>query len=355
MRREHRRSCRFSIDTIVPLAALLLSACSTFTSSNDREKADDHYNNARSYLNNRDYERSADQVRRGLVYDESHYGLRLMQGWLQAIAGRNDPRSYERALQTFDELRDERSDDEHDYRLLLLSGQAHQGLYLAHRRAALALEREIESTSPSGESTPGDIEQKRARAAEHRRELVRHMDAAEKDYERLASRDGEGKFPALERLFVLETDRATLLEGEARRLQLERAAARAEEYLALNAYRQEHYSVMLELTLEAEQEALGRETRRELRRRERAFRATYANLLFDLGKWDKAREQLDLVIAIDPTIDANYYNRARCLIELGRKSAAKRDLQDFLRMTKLAYDSPRVTEANQLLQDLRDA
>ena len=46
---------------------------------------------------------------------------------------------------------------------------------------------------------------------------------------------------------------------------------------------------------------------------------------------------------------------ARCLIELGRKSAAKRDLQDFLRMTKLAYDSPRVTEANQLLQDLRDA
>lgn len=334
---------------ICSLTLAWAGACSAFTSSVDREKADDHYNNARSYLNNRDYARSMDQVRRGLVYDDDHYGLLLMQGWLQAIGGREDPKSYETALATFDDLRDRRSDSEHDYRLLLLSGQSHQGLYLAHRRMALKLEREAETSPPAEQS------QKRARAAEHRLEIARHMDAAEKDYLILAKREGEGRFPALERLFVLETDRAVSLEGDARRAQLEKAAKRAEQYLALNAYRQEHYTVMLELTQEVDQEELGRETRRDLRRRERAFRATYANLLFDLERWEEARKQLDLVIALDPTIDANYYNRARCLLKLGRKDAARQDLQDFLRMTRLAYDSPRVTEANEMLAELRDA
>lgn len=341
-----RTSLFLSLSLLLPLGVTAVG-CGSFTTSANRETADDHYNNARSYLKNRDYERSMDQVQRGLVADPDHYGLLLMEGWLHTIAGKQSPEQYDLALQKFDELRDRRSKGAHDYRLWLLSGQSHQGLYQWHRRVASQLRREAEHAATK------EAEQKLARAQEHEREVARHLDAAEKDYEILAQREGEGRFPALERLFVLETDRAIGLEADARTKQLERAVARAEEYLKANAYRQEHYSVMVEITPDYEQEALGRETRRELKKRERAFRATYANLLYELGRWSDARKQLDLVIESDAKIAANYYNRARCWVKLGQKNKARRDLQDFTRMTKLPFESPQVTEAYRLLDELQ--
>ena len=341
-----RTSLLLNLALLVPVC-LSSVACGSFTTSANRETADDHYNNARSYLKNRDYQRSMDQVQRGLVADPGHYGLQLMEGWLQTIAGKQSPEQYAEALKSFDEIRDRRSANDHDYRLWLLSGQSHQGLYQWHRRVAGQLRREAEHAGKS------DAEQKLARAQEHDREVARHVDAAEKDYEILAKRDGEGRFPALERLFVLETDRAIGLKGDAREKQLQRAIARAEEYLTANAYRQEHYSVMVEITPDYDQEALGRETRRELKKRERAFRATYANLLYELGRWSDACKQLDQVIESDAKIAANYYNRARCWVKLGQKNKARRDLQDFTRMTKLPFESPQVTEAYKMLDELQ--
>lgn len=330
------------------MAACLLvtiASCGSFTTNTNGTSADDHYNNARSYLQSKDYERSMDQVERGLKLDSTHYGLTLMRGWLLTMLGRREPKRYEEALEAFDSVRSMRSSG-HDYRLWLLSGEAHQGLYQWHRRVAAQLRRDAESAEK------GEAQQKLSRAAEHDRAIGKHIDAAATSYKRLAGRDGEGKFPALERLFLLETDRAIGLEGDARQQQLAIAADRAREYLDANAYRQEHYSMMLELTKDYEQEALGRQTRRALRKRERGFRAAYANLLYELRRWQDARKQLDRVIELDPKIAANYFNRARCWIALQQPNKARRDLQDFTRMTKLSYDSPRVREAYQMLEDL---
>lgn len=339
---KHSESVR---RTLGVLLLAFMTACGSLNSTRTETSADDHYNNARFYLKSKDYARSMDQVDRGLRVDPEHYGLTLLRGWLHTLQGRRDPQQFEQAIASFDELRGMRSGG-HDYRLWLLSGEAHQGLYQWHRRAAAQLRREAEGAEA------GEAQQKLSGAEEHERAIAKHIDAAEKAYTRLAKKDGEGKFPALERLFVLETDRTHGLEGADRKAQLERAVTRAKEYLDANAYRQEHYAMMLQLTTDYEQEILGRQTRRELRNRERAFRAAYANLLYELERWQDARTQLDRVIELDPKVAANYFNRARCWIALGHPNKARRDLQDFTRMTKLSYESPRVVEAYKLLEEL---
>jgi len=334
--------------TAVPVVLLgLLTGCMGVSSEN-KATADAFYNNARTYYKGRDYVRAMNQIERGLQADPDHYQLNLLEGWVLLQESRSHPELFTKALAVLDRMRGMRSESSQDYRLWLGLGQAHQGLYQLRRREALRLHKAADI-----QETPAETRvTKLAQAEEKMREFHAHLADARRYYTMLLDREDGGAFPAYERLFILETDYAVDLKGEAKRKQLEVAAKRAKTYLDANHARQEHYKVMLTITQDVEQERFARRTLAELKARERAFRGTYATLLYSMNEFQRAHEQFDRVLEIDPTRAAGYYNRARCAMKLDQTAAAREDLQNFLRLTKRPFDSPEVTEANRLLEQL---
>ena len=332
-------------------ASFAFVACASFAGPRDTEAADSHFANAQTYYYGRDLLRSADQIERGLQHDPDHYGLNLYKGLVALRIAARNPELFEQALETFERTGRLRSKSTHEYRYFIGLGMVHQGLYqqLSRRKRALEAEHDNQRTAAM-------------RRVEIKAELPiltdkieEHMNAAGKSFSQLLARDTDtGKFAAMRNLFIVETDRAIGLKDDAqKKKQLRKAANIVKDYLKANTYRQDHYGVMVDITANVDQERLGRERLRGLKQQEMDFRAAYANVLFKLGDFSDAREQLNRTIDLDPTVAAHYYNRARCSKELNDIAKARSDLQDFLRLTKSDFDAPQVREANRLLDELR--
>ena len=328
------------------VAVAIAASCGSFSSPERTKLANDFYDNAHTYYRGRDYRRSTDQITRGLEVDPDHYKLNQLQGKVLLQQARSNQELFTQALEVFQRVRGLRGD--HDYELTLDIAQAQQGLYFLHRRKA----KQLRAESLASGLSATERTHKLAKADENRKLALDHMNEAAREYKALIDAKDLGVFPAMERLFLLEIDRAYDLEGEARTQQLRRAAKIGEKYLEQNDYRQKHYKVMVDITSNALQEREGRRRVREFRRREVAFRREYGRVLFELEDWKAAAKELDRILDVVPTSADDYLSRARCRAKLGQTTEAKRDIEHFLRLTKKPFESREVREAHALQSEL---
>lgn len=105
-----------------------------------------------------------------------------------------------------------------------------------------------------------------------------------------------------------------------------------------------------------------RELRKEqdrIRSQELDVRVFLAKTLYDRAKtltdpdkrsdFEKAVVHLDAVLAANPSRTTDYFNRGRCLRELGRTDQAREDFRRFVATSNLPASNPRMIEAVQFL------
>ena len=92
---------------------------------------------------------------------------------------------------------------------------------------------------------------------------------------------------------------------------------------------------------------------REYRTREQECRALLHQLYYHVEDYTKAIEHLDKLLAVDPANSVEYFNRARCHDKLGQPAEALRDYEDFIRLTRLPFNSERVKQAREAVRRLK--
>ncbi|MFQ5505470.1 MAG: hypothetical protein ACE5F1_11825 [Planctomycetota bacterium] len=313
-------------------------------SMEERQRANGHFKNADTFFRNQKLDQSLQQVEKGLALEPDHYLLNQLRGRILLRKSRSDPAILEASLQQFEKVLDLRSIKDHEYKTFVGLGEAHTGLYHHHLNQARKLREEAKDPLLTQE-------ERRAREREakrHDRLFREHLGKAESSFRRLVSM-GDGLQPALRFLFSIETDKA-LLVGEAEKpAQYARAIEAGLAFLKLIQERRQHFESWDIASNTVQDEMMARRGLFEYRQRERECRSLLHQLYFHAGKPAKAVEQLDVLLAADPSSSVDYFNRARCYDDLGNTAKAVRDYRDFLRLTDQRFESPRVRQAREAL------
>ncbi len=339
--------------------SLLAGSCTAFggLSNEESERLAGYTERAERYFASKDYPRASQQIEKGLKVDAYDYRLNQLRGQILLRQARSDPARFRDALRQFERVRGLRSDGEHDYLTFLGLGQANQGLYQLHRR------RWREFQAKAGRSPKGSPERReaRAKAEENLRLARRYLDAAERAFQHMVEL-GDGLVQARRYLFKIAADRIQDLEGKARERQFDEAISKGLAYLDLVLARKKHYrnkeeegAAGLPAPLQIDLENEARRRRREYEMQEIECRGILHALYYHSGRYAKAIQHLDALIALDPTRAPEYYNRALCHYKLGHLEEASRDFQDFLRLTSLPFDAPKVREASAYLTRIEES
>lgn len=326
------------------LTALALGACHSL-SEEDQDKLAGYRERARLYYENttRDnpggFQRAMDQIERGLALEPEDYGLNLLRAMvaLRQYQFARRPEYLAQAETAFAQVSELRSGDDHSPQYWLGFGMAQLFLGQNQRAEADAIQESLK------QAPPGDpfCDQKDAKSREHEAKARAYLMEAKRCFQRLIDRDTM----TIESHFRLAQANTFLREFPA-------AIENAQKHLDLSVKRQDQIQKRILATDNAREERSLFAEQQDLAEQEKDVRGQLAHLFFKLGRHEDAVKQLDELLAKDPTRSADYFNRGRSLVQLGRKEEARQDFNNFLRTTRLPPDAPQVVEAFRALEKL---
>lgn len=306
------------------LASLWAPACKTDEGGvTDEQRISLHREFARKYYDAGDFVQAENQVNHGLEIDPDDPGLNLMKGYMRLRAGtRDDLFAAEKIFRG--QLRDK------DYRALLGLAETRERQGVLFLESAENVESGRTATTATDPKKRGaELRKDSAAAWKESRELYMSV---------LETRPSE--VPAINGL-----QRVTALEGD-----LEASLGWSRKLLEIASTEIEFWKSDLKRpNLSALEEG-------ELRRRLQASakllvetHLTAATTLLSLGRKDAAVAELGAALELDPSRAELYSRRAQLLLDLGRVSDARADLQQYIKLSKLDLAHPDMKRAAEML------
>lgn len=324
---------------VVTLALLLmLSGCATFgggLTSEEQQKLTLFQRNAQLYWEGQRYDQALDMVRKGLEVEPEDYKLLSLAGWVHLQLADRDARHLLEAEQYFRTAYDLRSEDDQQPHALLGFATAKQRLGREHARRAETLARE--AAKPELGQTEQSI--RKAQAEEHRRRAESHW----RESLRLSDE-------LIEREDLLRFAHKLKMETYVELNDYPNSVKAGEDCLASNAVEQAREKEIIRETMDVAAERVARADLQELIEQEERVRAALAEMHFRSGNYERAVEQLDHLLTMDPTRSTDYYNRGVALERLERHEEARRNFEKFLGTTRLPSDDERVAHAFDVTQ-----
>lgn len=336
--------------TLLVLSALLPVACSPL-SQEERNQLAECQQNAATYWGGGMLDQCLGMAEKGLEIDAEDYKLSTLKGmvWLrQASDDRYTEEQQQRLLQKAQEqlatVYDWRSPTRHEGFLLLGYGMVLQARGIRRMQDAI---RDRDAARSLGE-----------RAAGHAERLEQAAAAETQGRELLA--EARGVFEVLiERGDLTMLAHYHLMQVAAGLEQPDLVLSHGDEYLGAVRRFQEVNQSRIEASPTATFERELRKEQDRIRSQELDVRVFLAKTLYDRAKalpQDKQAEayqaavvHLDAVLAANPSRTTDYFNRGRCLRELGRNDQARDDFRRFVATSNLPASNPRMVEAVQFL------
>jgi tetratricopeptide (TPR) repeat protein len=325
------------------LPLLLLPACGLVScglfgmSDDDRNSLSRYQANAQLYYDGGNFDQALEQVRRGLEIEPDDYKLHYIRGWCFLRLVPRDPSMLQQASQQFERVMAYRAHEEHGPQALLGYGLCHQRLAQERLEQAQALHNELARVK--FDSNEANI--RRAQIDTHENVARGHLEIAGNQFQRLIDR-GDA---------LLEAHR-NMMQTLALAQKYAPAVEHGNRFLQRCEQEQERLKQELQRTLVVAYERHVQDELDRLVAQEIDVRGFLANLFYKLGQHAQAVEQLDQILAEDPTRSTDYYNRARSLEALGRGQEAVRDYERFLATSKLPQGNERVAAALKSLHEL---
>lgn len=306
---------------------LLVCACSSTEDGglSDAERIKLHREYAMKFFSTGDYAQAERQADLGLALDSNESELRLIKGWVHIKRGKTeDVLLAERIFRSVAAKA--------DYRAQIGLGEALERkgvLYWDSAAGVAAGKRETPAKDPA------------KRAEELRADARRFWQESRAQYEAaLAAKPSDLQaINGLQRVSALQGDHAAALAWSLKLLE--------HGQRELDFWRRD----LRRPNLSAAQEA---EMRRLSAGGEKLVLETHlqaSGLLVALGRKGEAIEQLDAALALAPDRAELYSRRAQLRRDLGNHEAARGDIEQFLKLSKLGLDHPDVQRALDLLSE----
>ncbi|MCC6785970.1 MAG: hypothetical protein IT457_24200 [Planctomycetes bacterium] len=337
-----RSSPRPILSRCIPL--LLLGACSVFggLSPEERDQLQFYRQNAGVYFRGDRYEQALDMARKGLELDPEDYHLlvtaalcNLQRAGDDVQGSGSDAQMLQTAEGFFDRAFALRDFEDNAPEAILGYATTKQRLGRDLRRRANVLASELERAELA--------ENDRIRRESQRREFeVRALSYWSEARRALKV--------LLERQELLRFAHKQLMEISAELNEYEPAVEHGNACLAENRRAQDRANQVIRETMDPGEEIRMRGELQGLLDQEKRVRSALAEMHFRKQEFAAAVEQLDALLALDPTRSADYYNRGRALERLDRRDAARRDYEKFLYTTSLPASDERVAHATRSTQ-----
>lgn len=320
------------------LSLFLAAACGSL-SSVDKGRLADFQQNAKSYYDRGKMEQALAMIDKGLAIEPENYQLSSLRAMVLLRLAKNESgtrqdKLLDQACKEFEKVQSWRAPAKHAPYQLLGYGLAMRAMAMRHENEALRLR----ATAKLMQTDSLDIKVQENQAIEHDGLARANNLKAKAAFETLRDR---GDLVRLAHKGLMEVA-IGLGDGPT-------AFAEGQLFLADTALAKEF---ALKEIREARTTEWEREKRKELDQfqdEELVARSVLANLRYDNEEYEEAARQLDVVLQLDPSRSADYYNRARCLRQLGRIEEAKADFRMFIQLSQLPDNNPRKAEALQAL------
>lgn len=321
--------------SILPLA-LLAAACSSL-SSEDEQRLADFQARALLYYDRNHLVQAIDQIDRGLELEPEDYKLTSLKAsvmlQLSGTSTSTDHQKLDEATRLLEQVYAQRSSSRHEPHLLLSYGMALQKQGRRHLGETIRLAGQASRAKPDEKDSLVD-------KAEQERELARQLlTQASEMFDALIERG--------EALRIAHNHRMQVARdlGDTPRFTSE-----AEAYFVQAKAAQDITQRRIEQTGDAAVEQEQLQLLQRLREEEMEVRGLLGQFYYEQKQFQAALDQLDRVLELDPKRFADYYNRGRVLLELGRLDDAKADFRRFLADPTLPASSEKVTFAVRTLQ-----
>ena len=304
------------------LALTLAGACTISQPKPDPEKLLAMYREqALGYYEAGALQQAEDQIRKGLDISPKDDQLKLMLGWCrQRLGSRDDLLVAERVFRDLAPRK--------DYRALLGLAEC------LERKGVLYTESAQKLLDGKGDPDAADPKQ---RALDLNRDAKKFWLEGLENYQAvLALKPSESQgMNGLHRTYALLGRMEESLEW-------------AEKLIVLSDAEVVFWQTQLKRTdLRAEEETRLRMRLEDTRELTIATHFSAASLLVQSGRKTEAATHLDRIILLDPNLSAAFSRRAQLLFDLGRFEEARANLEDFLRLSDLPFDHPDVQRAFQ--------
>ncbi|MGK0264461.1 MAG: tetratricopeptide (TPR) repeat protein, partial [Planctomycetota bacterium] len=314
--------------------ALLLFLCGCTTLSSDQlDRLEICQRNAPLYFDGDKLGQALIQVERGLEIDPDDYKLNVIKGAVLLRASERNPKMLDQATGILERVYDWRSPMRHEPYELFYYGLARQKQGLRHLGEAIRLE---DRSARSPETKRHD--EFADKAVQERTAAINELRKADELLSHLIERGELLRMVHNHRLQIarqLGDDKLFEQSAEAflKQMEEERKVVDADvKRTVIPDYEAQQYRYLLDLKEE-----------------ELDVRALYADWLFHRKNFDRALEQMNFVVKLDPTRSDNYYNRGRVHMELKNVEDAKSDFRTFLATSQLPSASSKKTFATKAL------
>ena len=311
---------------------LFLCGCTTL-SSEQMDRLEICQRNAPLYFDGNKLGQALIQVERGLDIDPDDYKLNVIKGAVLLRASERDPKMLNQATEILERVYDWRSPMRHEPYELLYYGLARQKQGLRNLGEAIRLE-DRAARAPDKQRH----DEFAAKAAAQRALATTELRKADELLAHLIERGELLRMVHNHRLQIarqLGDDKTFEISAKAFlvKMEEERSVVEADvKRTIIPDYEVQQYRYLIDLKAE-----------------ELDVRALYADWLFNRKNFEKALEQMDLVVKLDPTRSDNYYNRGRVRLELKDFDNAKSDFRRFLATSQLPASSSKKTFATKAL------
>jgi tetratricopeptide (TPR) repeat protein len=331
----------------VPLLLLMLPACGSL-SADDAKALSQYQSRAQTFWDGARFaddtpalkkklEQCLDQAERGLAIDSDNYKLLTIKGMVKLrqsnIGGANSVRDLNEAEALFARVYLTRKPVRHQSDLLLGYSMALEAQGLRNLSEA----KRLQDQAAKGISTEGELD--KGKATEHdkigRDKLLQARSV-------LAALETRGDLMRICYFHQMQVAAALNEKDE--------TVALGEKYLKATDRAKKSLRDEIEKTTVLPYEKEQGENLRQMQREEIDVRAMLAEMHYLNKEFDKALIHLQEILKMDPSRKVDYFNRGRCLRELGRNEEAKADFRKFLATSDLPPGNPKMTEAVRALE-----
>lgn len=325
---------------ILLLSALLPVGCTPLSQEEKNELALCQQN-AATYWGGGMLDQCLGMAEKGLEIDPEDYKLSTLRGMVFLRQAADDRftdaqkvRLLQRAAEQLERVYDWRSPTRHEGFLLLGYGMVLQAQGLRRVQDSI---RERDTAQSLGGRGTGHAE-RLAEAAEAGAEGRELLTKARSVFEVLIER---GDLTMLAHYHLMQV--AAALQ------QPDQALGHGDKYLEAVRRFQEVNQSRIEASPTATFERELRKEQDRIRSQELDVRVLLAETLYDRKDYAAAVVHLDAVLAANPSRTTDYFNRGRCLRQMGRTDQAREDFRRFVATSNLPASNPRMIEAVQFL------
>ena len=318
----------------------LLASCSFFGSpkQNDQDLAQ-HQSTASLYYEGNRYPQALDQVRKGLQIAPDDYKLLTIRAWCYLQLSLASPSRLAQAAKEFERIMELRRLDSQSPQVLLGYGMCHEKIALTKRSEIVARREQLRR----GKHDEAETAMATAEFSEIEASAAKHLREAEQLFTILVTRGD-----------LLLQAQNQLMQVRALRKNYQGSLSAGTAYMERAQTQADNIQTKLGRTTVISYEAELHKQLNNLTDKMLTVREFLANVFFELGRIEEAAAELDTVIKIDPVRTSAYFNRAKILQRLDRKSDARRDYEKFLATTRLPPGSQQFTEAVKALGKLKE-